>query len=49
MLELGTSGTVGGEGGNVLVYPARFVLARRRRGGALTINFGRGLIRLTPA
>jgi hypothetical protein len=22
MLELGTSGTVGGEGGNLLVYPA---------------------------
>jgi hypothetical protein len=24
MPELGTSGTVGGEGGNVLVYPAEF-------------------------
>ena len=27
MLEIGASGSVGGEGGNILVYPARATLA----------------------
>jgi hypothetical protein len=47
MLESGTSGTVGGEGGNVLVYPAGLYLEIRRR-SPFKARGGRTLHRTQP-
>jgi hypothetical protein len=50
MLELGTSGSVGGEGGNLLVYPANVGIIRSPiRASILPDCGGRGVILVPTA